>query len=223
VDRIFTRVGAQDDIATGQSTFMVEMVETANILNHASPRSLIILDEIGRGTSTYDGLAIARAVVEYLHNNPRLGAKTLFATHYHELTELERILPRVRNYNVAVAEERGALVFLRKVVPGGADRSYGVHVANMAGVPKSIVRRAEEVLKELEAGGSKERRRAVMQDLPGGAPAPPTLQLSLFGGGPDPLVLELRDLKVDDMSPIEALSKLYEQRQKAREAAGGQG
>ena len=222
VDRIFTRVGAQDDIATGQSTFMVEMVETANILNHASPRSLIILDEIGRGTSTYDGLAIARAVVEYLHNNPRLGAKTLFATHYHELTEMERLLPRVRNYNVAVAEQGEALVFLRKVVPGGADRSYGVHVARMAGVPKSIVQRAEAVLHELEAGGTKERRRAVMQDLPSPAApgAVPNIQLSLFGGGPDPLVAELRDLKVDDMTPIEALSKLYELRQKARESGG---
>ncbi len=169
VDRIFTRVGAQDDIATGQSTFMVEMVETANILNHATPRSLIILDEIGRGTSTYDGLAIARAVVEYIHNHPRLGAKTLFATHYHELTELERVLPRVRNYNVAVMEEGEELVFLRKIVPGGADRSYGIHVARLAGVPRSIVQRAGDILRELEQSGSKERRRAAMQDAP---PAP---------------------------------------------------
>ena len=160
-------------------------------------------------------------MVEYLHNNPRLGAKTLFATHYHELTELERLLPRVRNFNVAVAEQGEALVFLRKVVPGGADRSYGVHVARMAGVPKSIVQRAEAVLHELEAGGTKERRRAVMQDLPAGAAPAPSLQLSLFGGGPDPLVTELRDLRVDDMTPIEALSKLYELRQKARDSGGG--
>ncbi|MFI5277639.1 MAG: DNA mismatch repair protein MutS, partial [Ktedonobacterales bacterium] len=144
VDRIFTRIGAQDDLATGQSTFMVEMVETATILRHATPRSLVILDEIGRGTSTYDGLAIARAIVEYLHNNKRCGARTLFATHYHELVELARALPRVRAYNVAVAEEEGHIVFLRKIIPGGADKSYGIHVAQLAGIPRQVVRRAEE-------------------------------------------------------------------------------
>ncbi len=249
VDRIFTRVGAQDDIATGQSTFMVEMVETANILNHATPRSLIILDEIGRGTSTYDGLAIARAVVEYIHNHPRLGAKTLFATHYHELTELERVLPRVRNFNVAVAEEGEELVFLRKIVPGGADRSYGIHVARLAGVPQTILKRAADILRELEQGGSKERRRAVMATAGPGdgqltflAPAGTTGSAAtdaatsaatgaagngVNGNGgapdpratePDPLIEELRDLKVDDMTPIEALGKLYELRQKARTA-----
>ncbi|MGI8588499.1 MAG: DNA mismatch repair protein MutS [Chloroflexia bacterium] len=229
VDRIFTRVGAQDDIATGQSTFMVEMVETANILNHATRRSLVILDEIGRGTSTYDGLAIARAVVEYVHNNPRLGARTLFATHYHELTELQRVLPRVRNYNVAVAEEGEELVFLRKIVPGGADRSYGIHVARLAGVPRSILQRAEDILRELEQGGSKERRRAVIGAGEAGQPAPGA-QLSFISPAaraaqdaapppPDPLVEELRDLRVDDMTPIEALGKLYELRQKAKESA----
>ena len=138
VDRIFTRVGLQDDLALGQSTFMVEMLETASILNHATSRSLIVLDEIGRGTSTYDGLAIARAVAEHIHNHPRLGCKTLFATHYHELTRLADFLPRVRNYNVAVSEERGEVVFLRRIVPGGADRSYGVHVARLAGLPGSV-------------------------------------------------------------------------------------
>src|SRR5207247_3197553 len=127
VDRIFTRIGAQDDLATGQSTFMVEMVETATILHHASPRSLISLDEIGRGTSTYDGLAIARAVVEYLHNNRRCGARTLFATHYHELVEVARMLPRIHCMNVAVSEEEGHVDFLHKIVPGGADNSNGVH------------------------------------------------------------------------------------------------
>ncbi|MCO5221969.1 MAG: DNA mismatch repair protein MutS [Thermomicrobiales bacterium] len=142
VDRIYTRIGAQDDIASGQSTFMIEMLETANILNHATPRSLVVLDEIGRGTSTYDGLAIARAVVEYLHNAPRLGCKTLFATHYHELTELADILPRVRTYRMDVLEEGDRVVFLRQVVPGSADRSYGIHVAELAGIPKAIVRRA---------------------------------------------------------------------------------
>jgi DNA mismatch repair protein MutS len=233
VDRIFTRVGAQDDIATGQSTFMVEMVETANILNHATPRSLVILDEIGRGTSTYDGLAIARAVVEYIHNHPRLASKTLFATHYHELTDLERVLPRVRNYNVAVAEEGEELVFLRKIVPGGADRSYGIHVARLAGVPKSILKRAEDILRELEQGGSKERRRAVMADSMGLPTVPANGQLSFLAGNapapgaapepvpapPDPLVEELRELKVDDMTPLEAMGKLYELVRQARDSA----
>jgi len=150
VDRIFTRIGAGEDIAAGQSTFMVEMVEAANILNNATPRSLIILDEIGRGTSTYDGLSIARAVAEYIHNYPRLGAKTLFATHYHEMVELASYLPRVKNFNVAVTEEGGEVTFLYRIVPGGVDKSYGIHVAQLAGLPKSVVHRAREVLTELE-------------------------------------------------------------------------
>ena len=154
VDRIFTRVGLQDDLAVGQSTFMVEMVETAAILNHATSRSLVVLDEIGRGTSTYDGLAIARGVAEYVHNHPRLGAKTLFATHYHELTELADVLPRARNYNVAVTEDKGEVVFLRRIVPGGADRSYGIYVARLAGMPGAVVNRAWEVLGELEDGAA---------------------------------------------------------------------
>ena len=133
VDRIFTRVGLQDDLATGQSTFMVEMVETAAILNQATPRSLVILDEIGRGTSTYDGLAIARSVIEHIHNDPRLGCKTLFATHYHELTQLSANLPGVRNCSVAVTEDGDSVVFLHKIVQGGTDKSYGVHVAQLAG------------------------------------------------------------------------------------------
>ena len=150
MDRIFTRIGARDDLAAGQSTFMVEMIETANILNNATPRSLLILDEIGRGTSTYDGLSIARAVAEYIHNNPRLGAKTLFATHYHELVELAGYLPRVKNFNVAVSEEKGEVVFLRKIVPGGVDKSYGIHVAQLAGLPGAVIHRAHEVLAGLE-------------------------------------------------------------------------
>ena len=154
VDRIFSRVGLQDDLALGQSTFMVEMVETASILNHATRRSLIILDEIGRGTSTFDGLAIARAVAEYIHSHPRLGCKTLFATHYHELTQLAGHLPRVRNYNVAVSEDQGGIVFLRRIAPGGADRSYGIHVAQLAGMPASVVNRAWDVLADLETGES---------------------------------------------------------------------
>ncbi|MEE8374259.1 MAG: DNA mismatch repair protein MutS, partial [Dehalococcoidia bacterium] len=160
VDRIFTRVGLQDDLITGQSTFMIEMLETANILNNATSKSLIILDEIGRGTSTYDGLSIAQAVAEYIHNHPRLGAKTLFATHYHELVALADFLPRVKNFNVAASEEDGKVVFLRRIVPGGADKSYGIHVAQLAGLPRAVVHRADEVLAELEnhTGAQSEQR-----------------------------------------------------------------
>ncbi|MCL0088687.1 DNA mismatch repair protein MutS, partial [Dehalococcoidia bacterium] len=215
VDRIFTRVGLMDDLATGRSTFMIEMTETANILNNATPRSLIILDEIGRGTSTYDGLSIAQAVVEYIHNNPGLGAKTLFATHYHEMVELASFLPRVRNFNVAVAEEGGRVVFLRRIIPGGADRSYGIHVAQLAGLPKSVLHRAQEVLSGLEEDAERKgsprtpgARRSPKQALPG--------QLSLFAG--KPLVLEeLEKLDIDSLSPLEAITKLYELRRKAME------
>jgi DNA mismatch repair protein MutS len=213
VDRIFTRIGAQDDLATGQSTFMVEMVETANILHHATPRSLVVLDEIGRGTSTYDGLAIARAIVEYLHNNKRCGARTLFATHYHELVELARTLPRVRAYNVAVAEEQGQVVFLRKIVPGGADKSYGIHVAQLAGIPRQVVRRAAEVLEELERKGDARLRRRAMRDLP----VPTAVQLTLFSAEPDPLIEELKALPIDELTPLEALTRLYELQRKARD------
>ncbi len=219
-DRIFTRIGAQDDLATGQSTFMVEMVETANILHHATQNSLVILDEIGRGTSTYDGLAIARAIVEYLHNNKRCGAKTLFATHYHELVELSRTLPRVKAYNVAVSEVDGRVVFLRKIVPGGTDKSYGIHVAQLAGIPRQVVRRAEEVLEELERyhpapgeRGEAKGRRRVMRDLV----MPEALQLMLFAGEPDPLVEEIKALPIDELTPLEAISRLYELQRKARE------
>ncbi|HEX6541871.1 MAG TPA: DNA mismatch repair protein MutS [Ktedonobacterales bacterium] len=213
VDRIFTRIGAQDDLATGQSTFMVEMVETANILHHATPRSLVILDEIGRGTSTYDGLAIARAIVEYLHNNKRCGAKTLFATHYHELVEVTRMLPRVRACNVAVAEEEGHVVFLRKIVPGGADKSYGIHVAQLAGIPRQVVRRAEEVLEELEKKGDARVRRKAMRD----AVMPQALQLTLFTAEPDPILEELKTMAIDELTPLEAISRLYDLQRRARE------
>jgi DNA mismatch repair protein MutS len=206
VDRIFTRIGAQDDIATGQSTFMVEMVETANILHHASARSLIVLDEIGRGTSTYDGLSIAWAVVEYIHNHPRLRAKTLFATHYHELIQLAEHLPHVRNYNVAVAEEGDRVVFLHHIVPGGADRSYGIHVAQLAGLPKPVIRRAEELLEELEQGQRDHATAAAPKDAP--------LQLSLFGAK-NPVLDELEKLDVNALSPLEALNKLFEWKKKA--------
>ncbi len=158
-DRIFTRIGAQDEIHAGQSTFMVEMVEAANILHHATAGSLLVLDEIGRGTSTYDGLSIAWAVVEYIHNHPRLRSRTLFATHYHELTQLSEVLPGVRNYNVAVSEEGGQVIFLHKIVPGGADKSYGIHVAELAGLPRSVINRAQEILSTLEAEAREMRTR----------------------------------------------------------------
>ena len=212
VDRIFTRVGLQDDLVTGQSTFMIEMLETANILNNATSKSLIILDEIGRGTSTYDGLSIAQAVAEYIHNHPRLGAKTLFATHYHELVGLANFLPRVRNLNVAVSEEGGKVVFLRKIIPGGADKSYGIHVAQLAGLPRAVLHRADEVLAELEnhteekAARSARRRREKL----------PTEQLPLFGQIP-PVIDEILAMDVSSMTPLQAITKLYELQQKAKE------
>ncbi len=214
VDRIFTRIGAQDEVAAGRSTFMVEMVETAYILAHATPRSLIILDEVGRGTSTYDGMAIARAVVEYIHNNPRLNARTLFATHYHELTELERYLPRVRNLNMAVAEEGDRVVFLHRVVPGGADRSYGVHVAQLAGMPRAVVNRANEILAELEAMQAEHRER-VRQKFRSAA-----RQLALFSTDPHPVIEMLKALKIEELSPLEAINKLYEMKRMISEDDG---
>jgi DNA mismatch repair protein MutS len=211
VDRVFTRVGLQDDLTAGQSTFMVEMVETAAILNNATPRSLIILDEIGRGTSTYDGMAIARAAVEYLHNHPRLGAKTLFATHYHELTDLARVLPRVVNYNVAVAEDGEKVAFLHRIVPGGADRSYGVQVARLAGMPRPVITRAQELLQGLENG---ERPRRAPRGLAAAGP-----QLPLFT--PSNEVLEtLKRLDVASLTPLEAITKLFELQAKARAEIG---
>ena len=151
VDRIFTRIGASDDLAGGQSTFMVEMTEVAELLRHATSRSLLILDEIGRGTSTYDGMSIARAVLEWCANPKRLGAKTLFATHYHELTVLEGQLPGVKNFNIAARKRKDEILFLRKIVPGGADQSYGIEVAGLAGLPPKVIRRAREILAELES------------------------------------------------------------------------
>ena len=207
VDRIFTRIGAQDEISAGQSTFMVEMVETANLLNHATARSLLVLDEVGRGTSTYDGISIAWAVVEHIHNHPRLRCKTLFATHYHELTQLAELLPRIRNYNVAIAEEKDRIVFLRRVVPGGADRSYGIHVAQLAGLPKPVVHRAQEILEELE-------REARAPGTTGGRLK--VRQLPLFATS-NPALEELQRLDVSAMSPLEAISKLYELQKKAGE------
>jgi DNA mismatch repair protein MutS len=207
VDRIFTRIGARDDLAAGQSTFMVEMVETANILNNATPRSLLILDEIGRGTSTYDGLSIARAVAEYIHNYQGLGARTVFATHYHEMVALAGYLPRVKNFNVAVIEEAGKVIFLHKIVPGGVDKSYGIHVAQLAGLPRSVLHHAREVLDELETNGRQvksQRRREPVQQVP------------LFGSK-SPVEEELKGLDLDGLTPLEALNKLYELKKKAEE------
>ncbi|MDX2139530.1 MAG: DNA mismatch repair protein MutS, partial [Chloroflexota bacterium] len=201
VDRIFARIGAQDEIHAGQSTFMVEMVETARLLSGSTRRSLLILDEVGRGTSTYDGLAIARSVVEYIHNHPGLQCRTLFATHYHELTELPNVLPRARNYNVAVAEEGDSIVFLHKVLEGGADRSYGVHVAQLAGLPRPVVERARELLTQLEREGSTFEPQAAKRkrDNPG--------QLKMFDDAPNPALEFLKGIKADELSPIEALTK----------------
>jgi DNA mismatch repair protein MutS len=207
-DRIFTRIGAQEDLAAGQSTFMVEMTEAANILNNATSRSFIILDEIGRGTSTYDGLSIAWAVIEFIHNHPELGAKTIFATHYHELVDLAGILPRVKNFNVAVAEKGDRVVFLHKIVSGGSDRSYGIHVARLAGLPKSVIVRAEEVLADLESHDSKRSKVS---------PRKASLQIPLFSGG-SLLADEINSLDIDSMSPLEAITKLYELKRMAKQA-----
>lgn len=209
VDRIFTRVGAQDNLAAGESTFLVEMNETANILNNATDKSLILLDEIGRGTSTFDGLSIAWAVAEYLHKEPRVRAKTLFATHYHELTELALILPRVKNYNVAVREWGDHIVFLRKIVPGGCDHSYGIQVARLAGLPAEIIQRAKEILHNLEAN------ELTPNEVPKLAVSTETLmvaqpQLDMFREEEYKLREALQKLDLNDMTPLQALQKLDE-------------
>ncbi|MCZ7393605.1 MAG: DNA mismatch repair protein MutS [Candidatus Methanoperedens sp.] len=207
VDRIFTRVGAFDDLASGQSTFMIEMVELANILNNATPKSLVLLDEIGRGTSTYDGYSIAKAVVEFIHNKDRVGVRSLFATHYHQLTALEGTLKRMKNYHIAVKEEGNDLVFLRKIIPGATDKSYGIHVARLAGVPLKVTQRAKEILKEVENGSA----------IRGMGSARYT-QLVLFepeAQKDSPLIEELKKLNVDAMTPLEALNALAELRRKA--------
>lgn len=209
VDRIFTRVGAFDDLSSGQSTFMVEMVELANILNNATPKSLVLLDEIGRGTSTYDGYSIAKAVVEYIHNKGRVGVRALFATHYHQLTALEGALKRVRNYHIAVKEEGNNLVFLRKIIPGATDRSYGIHVARLAGVPQKVTQRAREILQDVENESGISRGKSSARYT----------QLMLFDGGErsevSPVVEELKSMDVDGMTPIEALNRLAELKKKA--------
>ena len=216
VDRIFTRVGASDNLARGQSTFMVEMNETANILNNATARSLVLLDEIGRGTSTFDGLSIAWAVTEFIHEHTECSAKTIFATHYHELTELEALLPRVRNYNVLVKEYGEKVVFLHKIQRGSSDRSYGIQVARLAGIPQEVVERAREVLANLESG---EFTPEHIPTIARGRHAPRIHferdQLSLFSQGtPHPVVKELEELDLDALTPLEALEALYKLKKK---------
>lgn len=206
VDRIFTRVGASDNLAGGESTFLVEMNETANILNNATKRSLILLDEIGRGTSTYDGLAIAWSLVEYLHGTSERAARTLFATHYHELTKLEGILKRVKNYNVAVREYDDKVIFLRKIIPGAASRSYGIHVAQMAGVPLPVIQRADEILADLDSGEISVRSEQVKE----ANPTYDSAQMSLFSQQEHVLREKLKGIKLDQMTPIEALVLLDE-------------
>jgi len=222
VDRIFTRVGASDDLARGRSTFMVEMMESAAILHNATPRSLVILDEIGRGTSTFDGLSIAWAVAEYIHE---LGARTLFATHYHELTDLARTMKGVANFNVAVKQWQGKIVFLRRLVEGGVSRSYGIEVAKLAGLPKKVVKRSKEILENLESGELDETglpRIAVSQSVD---PQIAHRQLDLFIGAEDTrkvkLIEELARFEVEELTPLEALLKLDEIRKRAREIAPG--
>ena len=185
VDKIFTRVGASDNISVGESTFMVEMNEAADILNNLSPRSLVLFDELGRGTSTYDGISIAWAIVEYIHEHPKAKARTLFATHYHELNEMEKSFKRIKNYNVSVKEIDNKVIFLRKLERGGSEHSFGIHVAKMAGMPKSIVKRANDILRQLETDNR---------------------QLD------DPVLCQIRDeilnLDVNNLTPLEALNKL---------------
>jgi DNA mismatch repair protein MutS len=210
VDKIFTRVGASDNISLGESTFMVEMLEAASILNNLSERSLVILDEIGRGTSTYDGISIAWAMVEYIHEQPKGKAKTLFATHYHELNEMAAHFSRIRNFNVSIKELDDRVIFLRKLVPGGSEHSFGIHVARMAGMPRSVVKRANEILLELEKSGGEKRLSKPVQDI---AEQREGMQMSFFQLD-DPVLKQIRDqiadLDINNLTPVEALNKLNE-------------
>jgi DNA mismatch repair protein MutS len=214
VDKVFTRVGASDNISSGESTFMVEMNETASILNNISERSLIILDEIGRGTSTYDGISIAWAIAEFLHEHPKAKCKTLFATHYHELNEMSKRFDRIKNYNVSVKEIAHKILFLRKLVPGGSEHSFGIHVAKMAGMPPFVVQRAEQVLKDLETShadvgetktvANKQKTKQKLQQTN-------NMQLSFFQLN-DPVLEQIHDelisIDINTLTPVEALMKL---------------
>ena len=201
VDRVFTRIGASDDLASGQSTFMVEMAEVASILKYATSKSLLILDEIGRGTSTYDGMAIARAVLEYCANPRKLGAKTLFATHYHELSSMEDKLPNVKNYNIAVKKRGDQMIFLRKIVPGATDDSYGIEVAKLAGIPNAVITRAREILEELE------EENGVVRTAP--APVETDDQISMLDLRSQQVCDALERISVETLTPIEAMNELY--------------
>ena len=210
VDKIFTRVGASDNISLGESTFMVEMTEASNILNNVTPRSLVLFDELGRGTSTYDGISIAWAIVEYLHEHSRAQARTLFATHYHELNEMEKNFPRIKNFNVSVKEVDGKIIFVRKLEKGGSEHSFGIHVAEIAGMPRSIVKRANVILKELEKDNSQVGSvgKAAVERLDQSREG---VQLSFFQLD-DPVLTQIRDeilgLDVNNLTPVEALNKL---------------
>ena len=209
VDKIFTRVGASDNISLGESTFMVEMNEAANILNNVSPKSLVLFDELGRGTSTYDGISIAWAIVEYLHETPKAKARTLFATHYHELNEMEKNFSRIKNYNVSVKEVDGKVIFLRKLEKGGSEHSFGIHVAEIAGMPKSIVKRANIILKQLEDDNSQVGTAGKpTHEIAGSREG---MQLSFFQLD-DPILCQIRDeilgLDINNLTPVEALNKL---------------
>jgi DNA mismatch repair protein MutS len=208
VDKVFTRVGASDNISSGESTFMVEMNETASILNNLSERSLIILDEIGRGTSTYDGISIAWSITEYLHQNNIARPKTLFATHYHELNEMTQMFDRIKNYNVSVKEVGNKVIFMRKLVPGGSAHSFGIHVAKMAGMPKQVLQRADQILLKLEknhSGDLKEEAKALAAEA--------DMQLSFFQLD-DPVLMQIKEeienIDIDTLTPVEALMKLNE-------------
>ena len=222
VDRIFTRVGASDDLASGQSTFMVEMTEVANILRNSTKNSLLILDEIGRGTSTFDGLSIAWAVVEHICNPKLSGAKTLFATHYHELTELEQKLSGVDNYCIAVKEQGDSIIFLRKIIPGGADKSYGIQVAKLAGVPDSVISRAKQILEELsnaDIAGNSQKTAAKLRaaKAPGIIDEVDMQQMSLFDTvKDDDIIKEIKELDIGNLTPIEALNTLYKLQNKVK-------
>ena len=222
VDKIFTRVGASDNISVGESTFMVEMNEAADILNNLSQRSLVLFDELGRGTSTYDGISIAWAIVEHIHENPKAKARTLFATHYHELNEMERTYSRIKNYNVSVKEVDNKVIFLRKLEPGGSEHSFGIHVAKMAGMPKSIVKRADEILALLEKenrqssiSGKEKEITSELKKKKGASSSSTSdgIQLNFFQLD-DPVLSQIRDeiinLDINNLTPVEALNKLNE-------------
>jgi DNA mismatch repair protein MutS len=218
VDRIFSRIGASDNLTRGESTFMVEMNETANILNNATHKSLIILDEIGRGTSTFDGMSIAWAVAEYISNQEIIGARTLFATHYHELTALASLLPGIKNYNIAVKEWNDQVIFLRKIVEGGADQSYGIQVARLAGLPLVVIQRAKEILADLEQDRHGEAEHHFLKQHLSTPPHIPqnnqkssasAQQLSLFGERLHPVITRIRNLDINRLTPLEALNMLH--------------